>query len=171
MTKRRLAYTALAVFVVLAVFVLVWFQPQKLFIDKKVSEPSPLAAAPAGPPAVEASLPAVPIVLGSGGFVSGEHSTTGRALLIREVDGRRTLRLEDLKTSNGPDLRVYLSAASPNAQWGSFDDDFVELGRLKGNVGSQNYEVPSTVDVSRYGTAVIWCKRFSVPFGAAPVRS
>jgi hypothetical protein len=65
---------------------------------------------------------------------------------------------------------VYLSTAAPNASWGAFDDDFVELGKLKGNIGSQNYDVPSGVDLARYGTAVIWCKRFSVPFGAASVR-
>lgn len=173
MRRRRIWLALAVVLVVVAAVVVVWFQPQKLFIDKRVHEASPLvgrATTPA-PPSVESPPPQGPLVIGSGAFVSGEHSTTGKALLIHAPDGTTTLRLEDLKTSNGPDLRVYLSAAAPNASWGAFDDDFIELGKLKGNIGSQNYDVPSGVDLARYGTAVIWCKRFSVPFGAASVRS
>jgi hypothetical protein len=171
MRKRRIWLTLAAALAVVVVVVLVWFQPQKLFIDKKVHEASPLVGRDATPaPSPASSPPQGPLVIGSGAFVSGEHSTTGKALLIRAPDGATTLRLEDLKTSNGPDLRVYLSTAAPNASWGAFDDDFVELGKLKGNIGSQNYDVPSGVDLTRYGTAVIWCKRFSVPFGAASVR-
>jgi hypothetical protein len=172
--RRRRILLAAAILVVAAAVVVVWFQPQKLFIDKKVHEASPLVRrAPGNAPGAPglAAPPVDPVVVGSGAFVSGEHSTTGKALLIQAPDGTRMLRLEDLKTSNGPDLRVYLSSAAPNASWGAFDDDFVELGKLKGNIGSQNYDVPSGVDLARYGTAVIWCKRFSVPFGAASVRS
>jgi hypothetical protein len=46
---------------------------------------------------------------------------------------------------------------------------FVDLGSLKGNIGDQNYEVPSNVDLSKYRAATIWCKRFSVNFGTAPL--
>jgi hypothetical protein len=172
MRRRRIWLAVAAVVLVVAAVVVVWFQPQKLFIDKRVNESSPVPGAALQPePPPRESAPPAPALLGSGSFVSGEHSTTGTAQLIRAPDGALTLRLEDLKTSNGPDLRVYLSTAAPRASWGTFDDDFVELGRLKGNIGSQNYDVPSGVDLARYGTAVIWCKRFSVPFGAASVRS
>src|SRR5437016_826508 len=106
MRRRKLWLAVAAVIVVAAAIVVVWFQPQKLFIDKKVNEASPVAAAtvPAGesPPAPLPTAAAAPTVLGSGAFVSGEHSTTGRALVIHAPDGSRTLRLEDLKTSNGP---------------------------------------------------------------------
>ena len=46
---------------------------------------------------------------------------------------------------------------------------FVELGPMKGNIGDQNYEIPATVDLASYRTVTIWCKRFSVNFGSAPL--
>ena len=177
-----------------------WFEPHKLFIDDKVNEAAPVglstsattalaaplatpapttqSAAPAQTPtpspiptpSAPPAAPVSPVVLGSGSFVTHEHATSGKALFIRLPDGTRTLRLEDLKTSNGPDLRVYLSSAAPDAGWHAFGDDYVELGKLKGNIGSQNYDIPANVDLARYSTAVVWCKRFSVSFGAAAVR-
>jgi hypothetical protein len=81
--------------------------------------------------------------------------------------GRRVVRLEDLDTSNGPDLYLYLSANRADGPEGAFDDDYVSLGRLKGNQGDQNYDVPAGVDLSKLGTVVIWCDRFDSAFGAA----
>ena len=77
------------------------------------------------------------------------------------------MRFEDFRTDNGPDLNVYLSAAPPDAPVGQFTDVYVDLGDLKGNVGSQNYEIPRDLDLDLYSTVVIWCVRFSVIFGAA----
>lgn len=148
--RKRLLLAGGVLLAAIVVFVAVWFEPQKLFIDDKVNEVATTGA-----------------TLATGMFKSQEHTTTGTASIVRNPDGTRTLRLEDLDTSNGPDLRVYLSTAPADADWKAFDDDFVELGPLKGNQGDQNYEVPANVDVARYGRAVIWCKRFSVPFGVA----
>ena len=82
---------------------------------------------------------------------------------------RRFVRLENLDTSNGPDLFVYLSANPFDGEEGAFDDDYVNLGRLQGNIGSQNYEIPANVDPFRYASVVIWCDRFNSAFGAAPL--
>ena len=76
-------------------------------------------------------------------------------------------RFEQFATDNGPDLNVYLSAADPDAPASEFDDDFIDLGDLKGNIGPQNYEIPEGVDLSHYRTVVIWCVRFGVGFGEA----
>jgi hypothetical protein len=62
-------------------------------------------------------------------------------------DGRRFLRLDNLRTSNGPDLFVYLSVTPTGGQRDTFDDNFVSLGRLKGNLGNQNYEIAPSVDL------------------------
>ena len=62
---------------------------------------------------------------------------------------------------------VYLSPNPVNGDEGAFDADFVNLGRLKGNQGDQNYELDSDVDLERYSTVVIWCDRFDSAFGAA----
>ena len=107
------------------------------------------------------------IVEAAGSFVSRSHPTEGSARVLGDGSGVRFLRLEDFRTDNGPDLNVYLSAAPPDAPAGAFDDDFVDLGDLKGNVGSQNYEIPAGLDLDRYSTVAIWCVRFGVVFGAA----
>ena len=47
---------------------------------------------------------------------------------------------------------------------------FIDLGVLKGNIGDQNYQLGSDVDLAKYRAVSIWCKRFSVNFGAAALR-
>ena len=167
---------SLAALVVVAgtAFVLLYFEPQALFIDNRVDEPLPaIAADPSGEDSAGADANgrsrAEIRVLQSGAFTSYEHSTSGQARAIGLADGSRYLRLENFETSNGPDLRVYLSTAPAGGPGDAFDDEYVELGELKGNIGNQNYAIPADVDLDRFGTAVIWCKRFSVAFGAAPL--
>ncbi|HYN32216.1 MAG TPA: DM13 domain-containing protein, partial [Ilumatobacteraceae bacterium] len=80
---------------------------------------------------------------------------------------QRFLRFEDFETDNGPDLNVYLSSAAPDASVDQLGADFVDLGDLKGNVGPQNFEIPTDVDLDRYSTVVVWCVRFGVAFGSA----
>src|SRR6266487_6304534 len=160
--------------------VLVWFQPQKLLIDHRVDEAPPAAQAPpatgdgeGGSQAVQPTTPTArraPLTLAAGAFRSLGHSTSGRAVVLDLGDRRRFLRLDDLRTSNGPDLFVYLSATPAGGQRDTFDDNFVSLGRLKGNLGNQNYEIAVGVDLRRYQSVVIWCRRFTYVFGAAPLR-
>jgi hypothetical protein len=103
----------------------------------------------------------------SGTFVGvndGIHNAEGQAKVIKLGDGSNFLRLEDFRSTNGPDLYVYLSTDTGNS-------DFVNLGRLKGNVGDQNYKIPEGTDLSKYDTALIWCQAFSVLFGSAELRS
>lgn len=98
-----------------------------------------------------------------GNFVGagdGFHNAEGVAKVLTLSDGKTFLRLENLKTTNGPDLYVYLST-------GKDSSDIVNLGRLKGNIGNQNYEIPTGTDLSKYSTVLIWCKAFSTLFGSA----
>ena len=103
----------------------------------------------------------------AGDFVGRLHRTEGQALVLNDGSAQRFLRFEGFRTDNGPDLVVWLSAIPATAIAGNFGGDFVFLGELKGNVGAQNYEIPAAVDLGRYSTVVIWCRRFNVPFGAA----
>ena len=99
----------------------------------------------------------------SGRFVGvgdGIHDAQGVALIVPLQDGKNLLRFEDFHSTNGPDLYVYLATDNTAA-------DFVNLGRLKANNGNQNYEIPQGTDISKYDTALIWCKQFSVLFGHA----
>jgi hypothetical protein len=102
-----------------------------------------------------------------GNFVGsgdGFHKAEGIAKVITLADGKTFLRLENLKATNGPDLYVYLST-------GKDVSDIVNLGKLKGNIGNQNYEIPTGTDLSKYDTVLIWCKAFSTLFGSAKLSS
>lgn len=153
---------------------LYWFQPWKLWQNETVSESLPTgAAAPKGSatPGASSGSAVGPRTVASGELISHEHATTGTVKVVALPDGSYTVRLEDLDTSNGPDLRVLLSDAPVNegvAGWRVFDDGkHLALGKLKGNKGDQNYEVPPGIDLTQYTSVSIWCDRFDVSFGAA----
>ena len=130
--------------------------------------PSTAAPTTGAPPTTVPPTTSPPIPVG-GEFVGIDHGTSGTVVLLQDPAGTRFVRLENLDTSNGPDLFVYLSTNPPDGPEGQFDDDFVNLGRLQGNVGSSNYEIPADTDVARYASVVIWCDRFNSAFGAAPL--
>jgi hypothetical protein len=113
------------------------------------------------------------VVLTIGKFVTHEHDTSGTAAIVRLPDGSRILRLEGLDTSDGPDLEVWLSDAGVvggKAGWHVFDDGrYRSLGQLKGNHGNQNYVIPADLDLAEFRSVSIWCNRFNVSFGAAPL--
>jgi hypothetical protein len=168
------------------------FGVHTLFIDDKVNEAGPVfdsgvaaVAAPVGEPVeststdpvepapveepvvTEAPAPQI-VTLAEGTFVPlGRYSGEGTAVVLNDGSAQRFVRFENFSTDNGPDLRVYLTVSDANGDSGAFDDDFVDLGVLKGNIGDQNYEIPTDVDLSVYDTVVVWCVRFSTPFTAA----
>jgi hypothetical protein len=124
--------------------------------DRVVDE-DVVVAAPAG-----RASEAGPAAVATGAFESLAHGTEGRASVIRLADGSRVLTLTGFETSAGPDLRVYLSPRTGGDVAGA-----VDLGGLKGNIGDQQYELPPSVGEAELGSVVIWCRAFSVAFGAA----
>ncbi|MEV0830049.1 DM13 domain-containing protein [Nonomuraea rubra] len=153
-------------------FVMYLFQPWRLLTTVVVNEAPPtVSSAQAGAPSSDtpSEQPAsAPAQLASGTFVTHEHRTTGTAHVLRLPDGSRVLRLENLDTSDGPDLRVWLSDQPVTKDWYVFDDGrHLELDHLKGNQGNANYAIPAEADLGTLKSVTIWCKRFSVSFGAA----
>lgn len=160
---------------------LYWFQPWRLLTDTVVADsltvvPSdapqaPIASASATATATGAAPPASPVVVAEGAFITHEHDTSGTARLVRNPDGSHQLELAGLNTSDGPDLRVWLSDQQVRtgvAGWRVFDDGkHAELGKLKGNQGDQVYRLAAGVDPGDFRSVSIWCKRFAVSFGAA----
>ena len=178
---RGIAAAALAA---LAAITLLWFQPQKLLYDQRVDEVLPGASAAVGTqptaaqpeqvpapglpdPSPATPPPAQPVELAAGSFVSREHETVGTARVLRLPDGQVIVRLERFATSNGPQLIVGLSRNAATGPDAAFDDELVDLGPLKGNIGDQNYAVPAGVDAAGYTSVVVWCDRFDTSFGAA----
>jgi hypothetical protein len=169
----------------LAVAALVVFQPWKLVVDEVVDEaaPGPVASgSPGGGPVAGTGAPTEPAspsarpaaatrTLATGSFISHEHRTSGTVRLLALPDGRRVLRLEGLDTSNGPDLKVWVTdqaVVDGPSGWPVFDDGrYVDLGSLKGNKGNQNYAIPADARLDGLRSVSIWCDRFNVSFGAA----
>ncbi len=187
MTTRKSILVGTVVVAAAALWYL--FRPDALVISKTVNEPLPAAehsmsARPESPgmvksgsamteaPAMAPSAMAAeePVKLAGGRFHTNAHKTHGLATIYRLPDGRRVLRLTEFATSNGPDVRVYLVAAGDvQSEEAAKQAGFVDLGALKGNIGDQNYDVPAGLDLNRYRAVSIWCRRFSVNFGAAPL--
>jgi hypothetical protein len=109
-------------------------------------------------------------VIASGQFRGVAHETSGVATIHRLSSGQQVLRFTNFATSNGPDVNVYLVAA-PDARDNATvtTAGFVSLGPIKGNIGDQNYELPDGINLNKYRAVTIWCRRFGVNFGAAPL--
>lgn len=128
------------------------------------------AAANAPDAVMEEAMPATPQLLRQGRFVDADliHKGEGKASLYALADGAHVVRFEDFRTTNGPALVVYLARhASPTSAADVLDGGFINLGKLKGNVGNQNYTIPADIDVAEYNSVVIWCQLFDVLFSPA----
>ncbi len=153
-------WKVILIVVVVALFV-AWyaFRPERLFVNKRVHEELPTAQG--GSPLQ---------TLASGTFHGVVHPTAGTATIYRVGDGSRVLRFTNFKTSNGPDVHVYMVAANDANDNASVERaGFIDLGTIKGNIGDQNYALGPGVDLSKYRAVSVWCKRFSVNFGTAPL--
>jgi hypothetical protein len=181
----------IAVIVLIPILIIAWWLASPLWISKTVDESFPLSASAVIPTGVTQSeaeqvmmimnklgqdmsepMPssASPEALLSGSFRDGDsfHKGSGQAIIYRLEDGSHVLRLEDINITNGPDLRVLLvNHADPQTRADVHDSGFVELGKLKGNMGSQNYEIPADVDLATVKSIVIYCKPFQVVFSVA----
>lgn len=116
------------------------------------------------PPATE------PVTISSGAFVSVHHPTTGTAKLIKLTDGSHIARLEGFKTDSGPDVRVWVSESDTITDDALKASAYTDLEALKSTNGNQNYSIPSSVDVSKIKSVVIWCRAAGVAFGGAVLK-
>lgn len=127
------------------------------------------AVVPQADQAMPPEMPAEPVVLAQGSFIDIDpiHGAVGSAIVYELPDSSRILRFEDFRSKNGPDLHVYLSTEAPTSTFAGLGENEVHLGALKGNVGSQNYDIPAEVDISQYRSVVIYCVPFRVVFSTA----
>ena len=130
-----------------------------IFLDTEVQE----AAVDIG---AAASAQSEQTTLAEGSFVDADafHKGAGVVRLI-SVGGKNFIRFEDdFKVTNGPDLFVYFGKD------GAYASE-AKIAALKGNIGSQNYEVPEGIRVDEYNEVWIWCRAFSVPFARAVLKA
>jgi Electron transfer DM13 len=157
MKKWKLVIPIVAVVALVAWYA---FRPERLVVNRRVDEAMPAAQSGSSPQ---------PLV--SGQFYSILHPTAGTATIYRIGDGTRVLRFTDFSTSNGPDVHVYMVASDDAKDIATVQHaGFIDLGVIKGNVGDQNYTLGGDLDLAKYRAVSIWCKRFSVNFGAVALR-
>jgi len=183
MTRKRLIIAASVLAV--PVLAVAWWLVSPLFIDDEVDEAFPMSANAMIPDdmtaeAVEAEMEeaavapdtevlddmpddSAPVALAGGEFTGADdfHQGSGSATIYGLEDGSHVVRFEDFVVTNGPDLHVFL--VPPDGTM----DDYIDLGSLKGNVGNQNYEIPTDLDVSTIDRVIIYCVPFSVLFASA----
>lgn len=171
--RRRIAIPATVILAAIAVGVgLYLFQPWRIFTSSTLTEDVPAAAPPTSQSASPSNEPSAtaPRELLTGELISHEHASSGTVKVLELPDGSRILRFEDLDTSDGPDLRVWLTDApviEGAAGWHVFDDGaHLDLGALKANKGDHNYQIPPGTDLGDYSSVSIWCARFAVSFAA-----
>ena len=140
---------------------LAWYLASPLFLTQAVSESAPAAPAQSR------------LAAGRFGVIDGIHKGEGAATLVRLPDGQTVLRLEDdFRVTNGPDLYVYLSdSAAPRTSAELHGTGAFEVAQLKGNVGGQNYALPDDLDLTRFRSVVIYCRRFTTVFSTAELGS
>jgi hypothetical protein len=150
--KRNIAIAVVGVVLFVAWYA---FRPERLYINQRVHEEMPSTNAGS---------------IESGSFYGIAHPTEGTATVYRTGDGALMLRFTNFRTSNGPNVHVYLVAADDAKDETALNASFIDLGPIKGNIGDQNYDLSASVDLSKYRAVSIWCKRFSVNFGVAPLK-
>jgi hypothetical protein len=96
------------------------------------------------------------------------HRGSGTATVYR-LDGQTVLRLDPFHVTNGPDLYVLLTTHAAPKTRADVMEGYVEVARLKGNIGGQNYTLPVGLALADYKAIVIYCKPFHVVFAVAPL--
>ncbi len=138
--------------------------------DTKVVEDFPQAAAELAVPTN--LLPRRPGAVDNRASVAGQdldrratrhRSATGTASIFRQPNGTAVVALEAIDIEPGPDYRVIVARGTDVASPG----DGLELDALRGNQGTQYYEVPSGTDPGDGWTVLIWCRAFGVPIANA----
>jgi len=169
--RHPLTWVGLSIAVIALVIGLWAFQPWKLWTHSRVDEALPtVTATPTTQTEAQPQPAPQPEILAEGTFVNGEHNTSGTARILRLTDGSRILRLENFSTSDGPDVHVWITDARAGGPDGSFDDGrYIKLGKMKATDGNQNYPIPADAKLTGLRSAVIWCDRFNVAFGSAPL--
>ena len=111
-----------------------------------------------------------PVAVATGGLVDADsfHRGSGEVTVYRLEDGSHVLRLEDIEVTNGPDLHVIVAPAHGISNRDALQAaGYIDLGSLKGNIGSQNYDFPADYQIPEQMTVVIYCVPFHVIFTTA----
>lgn len=93
----------------------------------------------------------------------GSHNAAGKVSVGKGKNGQAVLTMTGITVDKVPDGRIYLAK---NFDYASG----VELGKLTTFTGAVTFPIPASVDLVKYDSVVIWCKRFDVGIGQAKLQ-
>jgi len=91
------------------------------------------------------------------------HTTLGDVVVVKSAMGAQVVLQDNFRLDGAPDPKVGFGAD------GRYDRAS-QLAHLKSLGGEQAYDVPASLDLSRYNQVYIWCEQFSVPLGVANLK-
>ena len=168
--SHRSRYRILIGLALVVVLLAGWYLLSPLFINRVVQEELPFVPAEATAAMEEAAaesakvmeepIPAGEVgdmrILAQGEFYDLAHEGEGRATVYELANDSRVLRFEDFEVLNGPELHVWLVAVDPVPNTvGSVIEGYFDLGPLKGNIGNQNYDLPTDLRLEDFKSVVI----------------
>ena len=109
------------------------------------------------------SIDSLPMTSMKGNFMNGPFGTVSGNVFISVINNEKKLILENLVSSNGPDLHVYLSKEIQPI-------NFIDLGKLKSVNGTQVYSIDNNVNLKDYKFALVHCQQFNHLFGSANIQ-
>lgn len=92
---------------------------------------------------------------------SDGHHATGKVTLAEEM-GHYVLTLADIKVDKVPDGQVYLGKGGDRKAG-------IHLGMLKQFTGTVKFALPANADPAMYDSVIIYCEKFNVEIGRAPL--
>ena len=107
-----------------------------------------------------------------GGNYAPKDTASGRVSLVKLDSGTYELRLNsNFNTTPGPDLFVYFSASEdPHDATSITNNAIFEAGKLGSPSGEQKLALPNSFDPTKFRSVAIWCKQYTILFGAAPLK-
>jgi hypothetical protein len=115
-------------------------------------------------PAVPTPAVPMPVPIRSAPIEGIDHRATGTAMIYRDSEGDHVVGLEEIDIQPGPDYDVFIVPGADRDD----TDGGIRLDDLRGNMGTQFYEVPADVEIGGSPwTVLVWCQTFGVPIANA----
>lgn len=92
-----------------------------------------------------------------------DHIVTGAVSVVQAGDHKFIVLGPDFSLDGAPDPKIGFGSDE------NYDPD-TSFTPLENTTGAQRYEIPSNIDLSKYNEVYIWCDKFSVALGVAPIK-
>jgi len=103
-------------------------------------------------------------------LLEAEGIVTVYEIVHSDVTARFLRFEEEFQMISGPDYEIFLSSAqNPRNREQLFESQNVEVAFLKGNVGPQNYELSTDIDLAVYRSVVIYSEELDLIVAIASI--